>query len=174
MYVYIYIYIFISTIIHNIVIVVIMVVTRTRPGPSASPGSPPRNQSAAPHSCHILPFQPILRYKYFPPEPANTAKHSPKSISEGGRIWQVCTSLLRSVFVCCCTCLLFRCCSYRCHCLLLFKTGIYIHIFYIHTYICIYIYIYIYMRVYVHCEGGITLCINDGVADSLQRSCLAS
>ena len=25
----------------------------------------------------------------FPPEPANTAKHSPKSISEGGRIWQV-------------------------------------------------------------------------------------
>ena len=24
-------------------------------------------------------------------EPANTAKHSPKSISEGGRIWQVCS-----------------------------------------------------------------------------------
>ena len=41
------------------------------------------------HSCHILPFQPILWNKYFPPEPANTAKHSPKSISEGGRIWQV-------------------------------------------------------------------------------------
>ena len=38
---------------------------------------------------HILPFQPILRNKYFPPEPAKTAKHSPKSISEGGRIWQV-------------------------------------------------------------------------------------
>ena len=41
------------------------------------------------HSCHILPFQPILWNKYFPPEPANTAKHSPKSISERGRIWQV-------------------------------------------------------------------------------------
>ena len=42
------------------------------------------------HSCHILPFQPILWNRYLPPEPANTAKHSPKSISEGGRIWQVC------------------------------------------------------------------------------------
>ena len=42
------------------------------------------------HSCHILPFQPILWNTYFPPEPANTAKHRPKSISEGGRIWQVC------------------------------------------------------------------------------------
>ena len=37
-----------------------------------------------------VPFQPILWNKYFPPEPAKTAKHSPKSISEGGRIWQVC------------------------------------------------------------------------------------
>ena len=44
------------------------------------------------HSCHILPFQPILWNKYFLPEPANTAKDSPKSISEGGRIWQVCPS----------------------------------------------------------------------------------
>ena len=35
------------------------------------------------HSCHILPLQPILWNKYFPPEPANTAKHSPKSISAG-------------------------------------------------------------------------------------------
>ena len=41
------------------------------------------------HSCYILAFQPILWNKYFPPEPANTATHSPKSISEGGRIWQV-------------------------------------------------------------------------------------
>ena len=40
------------------------------------------------HSCHILPFQPILWNKYFPPEPAKTAKHSPKSMSEEGRIWQ--------------------------------------------------------------------------------------
>ena len=46
--------------------------------------------SSADLSCHILPFQPILGDKYFPPEPANTAKRSPKSISEGGRIWQVC------------------------------------------------------------------------------------
>ena len=41
------------------------------------------------HSCHILPFQPMLWNKYFPPEPAKTAKNSPRSISEGGRIWQV-------------------------------------------------------------------------------------
>ena len=41
------------------------------------------------HSCHILPFQPILWNKYFPPESAKTAKHSPKSNSEEGRIWQV-------------------------------------------------------------------------------------
>ena len=44
------------------------------------------------HTCHILPFQPILWNRYFPPEPAKRAKHSPKSISEGGRIWQVCNS----------------------------------------------------------------------------------
>ena len=43
----------------------------------------------ATHSCHILPFQPLLRNRYVPSEPANTAKHSPQSISEGGRIWQV-------------------------------------------------------------------------------------
>ena len=49
------------------------------------------------HSCHILPFQPILWNKYFPPEPANTAKHSPKSISEGGRIWQVCEHIALGV-----------------------------------------------------------------------------
>ena len=41
------------------------------------------------HSCHILPFQPILWKRYCPPEPANTARRSPKSISEGVRIWQV-------------------------------------------------------------------------------------
>ena len=46
------------------------------------------------HSCHILPFQPIMRNTDFPPEPAKTAKHRPKSISEGGRIWQVCSGLL--------------------------------------------------------------------------------
>ena len=34
-------------------------------------------------------IQPILWNKYVPPEPAKTAKHSPESISEGGRIWQV-------------------------------------------------------------------------------------
>ena len=45
------------------------------------------------HSCHILPFQPILWNKYFPPEPANTAKRSPTSISEWGRLWQVCSSM---------------------------------------------------------------------------------
>ena len=41
------------------------------------------------HSCHILPFQPILWNSYFPPEPVKPAKNSPSSISEGGRLWQV-------------------------------------------------------------------------------------
>ena len=44
------------------------------------------------HICHVLPFQPLLWNRYVPSEPANTAKHSPQSISEGGRIWQVRTS----------------------------------------------------------------------------------
>ena len=69
----------------------------TRPGPPQFPPPPRwgerRKQSqqneAQSHGCHILPFRPIPWNTYFPPEPANTAKHSPKSISEGGRIWQV-------------------------------------------------------------------------------------
>ena len=51
------------------------------------------------HSCHILPFQPIQWNNYFPPEPANTAKHSPKSISEEGRIWHVWLRKLVSAWV---------------------------------------------------------------------------
>ena len=43
----------------------------------------------SPNTCHILPFQPILWNQYFPPQPAKAAKRSPKSISEGGRIWRV-------------------------------------------------------------------------------------
>ena len=43
------------------------------------------------HSCHILPFQPTLWNSYFPSEPVKPAKNSPPSISEGGRLWQVCT-----------------------------------------------------------------------------------
>ena len=50
------------------------------------------------HSCHILPFQAILWNKYFPPELAKTAKHSPKSISEGGRIWQVCINRIAYLY----------------------------------------------------------------------------
>ena len=42
------------------------------------------------HSCHILPFQPILWNRCFPSELVKTTKISPKSISEGGRIWRVC------------------------------------------------------------------------------------
>ena len=41
-------------------------------------------------SFHILPFQPILFNRYLPSEPVKTAKNSPPSISEGGRLWQVC------------------------------------------------------------------------------------
>ena len=42
------------------------------------------------HSCHILPFQPILWNRHFLSKPAERAKNRPQSISEGGRIWQVC------------------------------------------------------------------------------------
>ena len=85
MYVYIYIYIVYYTIILHIItwyntIVYVWLVA------FAEPVRPPSFR----HSCHILPFQPILWSKDFPPEPANAAKHSPKSISEGGRIWRVC------------------------------------------------------------------------------------
>ena len=53
-----------------IIIIIIIIITRTC-------------ASHLDHSCHILPFQPIVWSINFPPEPANTAKHSPKSISEG-------------------------------------------------------------------------------------------
>ena len=63
------------------------------------------------------------------------------------------------------------------HNLLQADVHIYIYIVYIYIYIhtiCIYIYIYIERETNIYCEGRITLCINDGVADSLQRSCYAS
>ena len=41
------------------------------------------------HTCHILPFQPILCNRCFPSKSVKSAKRSPTSISEGGRIWQV-------------------------------------------------------------------------------------
>ena len=37
----------------------------------------------------FYPFSQFCEIKISPPEPAKTAKHSPKSISKGGRIWQV-------------------------------------------------------------------------------------
>ena len=43
------------------------------------------------HTCHILPFQPILWNRCFPSKPVRSSQNSPKSISEGGRIWQVCS-----------------------------------------------------------------------------------
>ena len=45
------------------------------------------------HTCHILSFQPILWNRCFPSESAKSAPNSPKSISEGGRLWQVWRSL---------------------------------------------------------------------------------
>ena len=39
-------------------------------------------------SCHILPFQPLMRNRYFPSEHLKAAPKRPESISEGGRIWQ--------------------------------------------------------------------------------------
>ena len=44
------------------------------------------------HSCHILPFQPILWNRHFLSKPAKTAQNSSKSISEGGRICHLCIS----------------------------------------------------------------------------------
>ena len=52
------------------------------------------------HSCHILPFQPILWNRYFPSEPAKTYKSNPQPISEGGRIWQVCWVIMLVDSVC--------------------------------------------------------------------------
>ena len=46
-------------------------------------------RSPCDHSCHILPFQPSLRNRYSPSEPAKTTQSSPQSISEGGNIWRV-------------------------------------------------------------------------------------
>ena len=43
-----------------------------------------------PHTCHILPFQPILRNRYLPSEPVTSGQNSPTSISEGGIIWRIC------------------------------------------------------------------------------------
>ena len=42
--------------------------------------------------CHILPFQPLLWNRCFPSKSVKSAQNSPKSISEGGRIWRVWTS----------------------------------------------------------------------------------
>ena len=41
------------------------------------------------HTCHILPFQPILWNRCFPSKSVKSAQNSPNSISEGGRIWRV-------------------------------------------------------------------------------------
>ena len=48
------------------------------------------------HTCHILSFQPILWNRCFQSKSVKSAQNSPKSISEGGRIWRV--WLRRSVF----------------------------------------------------------------------------
>ena len=53
---------------------------------------PPSERNSLNHGCHILPFQPILWNRCFPSKSVKLAKNSPKSISEGGRIWQVCPS----------------------------------------------------------------------------------
>ena len=57
-------------------------------GPQTAKAPSPKTKQRN-HSCHILPFQPILWNRCFPPEPARTAQSSPESISAGGRIWQV-------------------------------------------------------------------------------------
>ena len=84
------------------------------------------------HSCHILPFQSIMWNRYCPSELVNTAKHNPKSISAGGRIWQVCY---------------LRPWNRGRHSGRDSYLNIYIHIVYIYIYIviwiCVYIYIYI-------------------------------
>ena len=48
--------------------------------------------------CHLLPVQPILWSTYFLSEPVKTPRKCPRSISEGGKIWQV-KSLLPPSFL---------------------------------------------------------------------------
>ena len=98
---HIYIYIYTHTYAHTYIYIYIYTWyihmwpegTRTpwRTWRSAWSWTPPRRKilGRPGHGCHILPFQQILWNEYLPSEPANTAKRSPKSISEGGRIWQV-------------------------------------------------------------------------------------
>ena len=92
------------------------------------------------HSCHVLPFQPILWNRCFPSEPVKTAKHSPQSIPEGGRIWQVC-------LLTCAACAPARRPAdppaSPTHTYVICNIYIYI---YIYIYMCIYIYIYIYIH----------------------------
>ena len=117
----------------------------------------PNFESSCRHSCHILPFQPILWNRHFPPEPANTAKHSPKAISEGGRIWQVravkphfrnwplVADPLKPP----------RFSGRRLH---IYKSYIYIYIYrerereliciYIYIYVCMYVCVYIYIHIH--------------------------
>ena len=45
-----------------------------------------RQEKAYDHSCHTLPFRPILRSRRFPSELVKATQNSPRSISEGGRI----------------------------------------------------------------------------------------
>ena len=87
-YIYIYIYIYIHIYIY-IYIYENEEAEGPRPGGSYSRPLRPLRKPRRDHSCHILPFQPILRNMYLSSEPVKTAKNSPPSISAAGRLWQV-------------------------------------------------------------------------------------
>ena len=69
---------------------------RLEPPLPAGGGRKPQGPGLCPtHTCHILPFQPIPRNRCFPSKSVKSAQNSPKSISEGGRIWRVCATIIQ-------------------------------------------------------------------------------
>ena len=73
-------------------------VNRNRPRTEGPPSLEKRKGVAPEHTCHILPFQPILWNRCFLSKSVKSAQNSPKSISEWGRIWQVWLSRASSVY----------------------------------------------------------------------------
>ena len=109
-------------------------------------------------SCHILPFQPILRNKDFPPGHAKPARKSFEPISEGGWLWQVWINCLRMGD--CSTSVMtpFVLTPYVIYIYIYIYIHTYIHT-YIHMYICIYIHMYVYIYICIHIYIYIYICI---------------
>ena len=137
-YIYIYIYICVFSVCYSSYVHTYCMLLRSTSG-IRRPGRARRS-----HSCHILPFQPILWNINFPSEPVKTTENSPQSISEGGRIWQVCNVLyLHMCERTLCMYIIYISLSLSIY---LSLSLSFIHIYvYIYIYVCVYIYVYIYM-----------------------------